>query len=228
MTKTIEEIEALRRSARVAAAGQHRLVDCVRAGISELQLFSELRAAMEDEATERVAVAGDLLSGRRRTAEVWGWPSPRTIECGDAVLADLAPRVGAYWGDSCATVVLGTPDDGQMRLFNAACKALELAVSELRPGLTAAAAHRTIYDCIRGAGFDYGHHTGHGIGTAVHEHPRIAEDETEVLRAGMVLMVEPGAYEPELGGARAEWMLNLTETGCVPLAPFPFVAHVER
>ena len=109
MTKTVEEIEALRRSARVAAAGQKRLVDCLRVGISELQLFSDLRAAMEGAANERVAVAGDLLSGRRRTAEVWGWPSPRTIESGDAVLADLAPRVGAYWGDSCAIVVLARP-----------------------------------------------------------------------------------------------------------------------
>jgi Xaa-Pro aminopeptidase len=61
----------------------------------------------------------------------------------------------------------------------------------------------------------------------VHEHPRLAEGEAEVFRAGMVLMVEPGAYDPAIGGARAEWMLHLTPTGCVPLAPFPFVAHVE-
>jgi len=227
MTKTAEEVVALRRSAEVVAAGQRRLVECLRPGISELQLFSELRAGMEDAAGERVAVAGDLLSGRKRTSAVWGWPSVRTIEVGDAVLADLAPRVGAYWGDSCATVVVGTAVKAQINLFNAARGALELAVSELRPGITAAAAHRMIHNSVRQAGFDYRHHTGHSIGTAVHEHPRLAENEMEMLRAGMVLMVEPGAYNPGVGGARAEWMLHLTETGCEPLAPFPFVANVE-
>ncbi len=226
MTKTGEEVEALRRSAEVAAAGQRRLVECLRAGMSELALFSELRLAMETAAGERIAVAGDLLSGRRRTAEVWGWPGLRAIEPGDAVLADLAPRVGAYWGDSCATVALGVPDDGQMRLLDAVRSALDLAVAEIRPGMTAAAAHRLIHGSIRGAGFDYSHHTGHGIGTAVHEHPRLADNETEMLRAGMVLMVEPGAYDPDLGGARVEWTLLLNETGCTPLAPFPLIAHV--
>ena len=227
MTKTIDEVDALRWSAEVTAAGQRRFVERVRPGISELQLFCEVRAAMETAAGERIAVAGDFLAGRERTAAVWGWPSTRVLQVGDAVLADLAPRVGAYWGDSCSTVVLGSPSDGQLKLFNAAREALDLAVAEMRPGMSATAAHRMIHGSIRGAGFDYTHHTGHGIGTAVHEHPRLAEDENEVLRAGMVLMVEPGAYDPGIGGARAEWMLHLTQTGCVPLAPFPFVGHVE-
>ena len=227
MTKTADEVDALRRSAEVTATGQRRFVECARPGISELQLFSEVRAAMETTAGERIAVAGDFLSGRERTAAVWGWPSTRVLQTSDSVLADLAPRVGAYWGDSCSTVVLGSPNDGQMRLFNAAREALELAVAEMRPGMSAAAAHRMIHGSIRRAGFDYKHHTGHGIGTAVHEHPRLAEGEAEVLRAGMVLMVEPGAYDPAIGGARAEWMLYLTQTGCVPLAPFPFVSHVQ-
>src|SRR5580704_3945756 len=155
MTKTADEVDALRRSAEVAAAGQRRLVERVRPGISELQLFCEVRAAMETTANERIAVAGDFLSGRERTAAVWGWPSARVLQTGDAVLADLAPRVGAYWGDSCSTVVLGSPSDGQMKLFNAVREALELAVAEIRPGMSAAAAHRMIQGAIRRAGFDY-------------------------------------------------------------------------
>jgi Xaa-Pro aminopeptidase len=228
MTKTAAEIESLRRAAEVTATGQRQFLHSIQAGISELQLFSEIRAAMESAAGERIAVAGDLLSGRERTAAVWGWPSGRKLERGDAVLADIAPRLGAYWGDSCATTVLGAPSDGQMRLFAAVRQALELAVAALRPAMTADAAHRLIHDSIRGAGFDYRHHSGHGIGTAVHEHPRLAPGETEMLRAGMVLMVEPGAYDPVIGGARVEWMLHVTETGCLPMAPFPLASDIDR
>ena len=44
--------------------------------------------------------------------------------------------------------------------------------------------------------------------------------------SGMVLMVEPGAYHPEIGGARTEFMLQITETGCSPLAEFPLLLSV--
>ena len=47
MTKTADEVDALRRSAEVAAAGQRQFIERVRPEISELQLFSEMRAAME-------------------------------------------------------------------------------------------------------------------------------------------------------------------------------------
>lgn len=226
MTKTAAEVTALRRSAEVAAVGQRRMMDALHPEITELRLFAEIRAAMEDEAGTRIAVAGDLVSGRERTAAIGGWPGPRLIGRGDAVLSDLAPRVEGYWGDSCATVVLGPPTEPQARLFAAARLALDHAIAELRPGMTAEAAHRLIRGTVQAAGLDYPHHSGHGIGTAVHEHPRLGEGEMTVLRAGMVLMVEPGAYDPAIGGARTEWMLHLTETGCLPLAPFPLVVSV--
>jgi Xaa-Pro dipeptidase len=226
MTKTADEIDALRHAAEVTAAGQRQFLNSLRAGITELQLFSEIHSAMEGAAGERLAVAGDLISGRARTAGAVGRPCRRIIERGDAVLCDLAPRVGAYWGDSCATAVLGSANEKQSSLFRAAKEALELAIAELRPGITAESAHRMIHDSVRRAGFHYSHHTGHGIGTAVHEHPRLAEGETEVLRAGMVLMLEPGAYHPEIGGARTEYMLQITETGCRPVAEFPLLLSV--
>jgi Xaa-Pro dipeptidase len=226
MTKTAEEITALRRCAEVAAVGQRRMMESLREGLTELQLFAEIRATMETAVGTRIAVAGDLVSGRKRTAAIGGWPDNRRIARGEAVISDLAPRVDGYWGDSCATVVLGAPTEPQMRLFDAAHKALQCAIAEVRPGLSAQAAHRMIRAVVCETGFDYPHHTGHSIGTAPHEHPRICDDETAVLRAGMVLMIEPGAYDPAIGGARTEWMLHLTETGCVPLAPFPLVASV--
>jgi Xaa-Pro dipeptidase len=226
MTKTDAEIVALRHCAEVAATGQRRMMEALHPGISELRLFGEIRSAMEEAAGARIAVVGDLVSGRERTAAIGGWPSPRIIENGDAVISDLAPRVDGYWGDSCATVVLGTPAERQTKLFEAAHRALDHAIAELRPGMTAAGAHGMIRATVQAAGFDYPHHTGHGIGAAVHEHPRLCESEPTILRAGMVLMVEPGAYDPEIGGARTEWMLHLTETGCVPLAPFPLLVSI--
>ena len=40
-------------------------------------------------------------------------------------------------------------------------------------------------------------------------------------REGMVLMVEPGAYDPTVGGVRLEWMYLVTATGNEVLSGFP-------
>ncbi len=224
MTKTAAELVALRRVAAITATGQRAFAQALAAGRSELALFADIRRAMEEDAGERLPVGGDLLSGVGRTAGIGGWPSGRVIRPGDAVIADLGPRFGGYWGDSCATIVVGEASEAQLRLYAAARSALEHAMSIMRPGLTVSALHEAVRGCVQGHGFDYPHHTGHSIGTAVHEYPRVTAREDATLRAGMVLMIEPGAYDPDIGGVRTEWMIEVTEIGCAAVEPFPLLA----
>ncbi len=223
-TKTSTELALLRRSAEAAAIGQRSFLRAVAAGRSELAVFADIRLAMEQFAGERVPVTGDFLSGRARTAGFTGWPIDRVIEAGDPVLCDLAPRVAGYWGDSCAALMVGPPTPAYERLFAAAKGALSLAVGIIRPGLPVAELDRQVREHVARSGFAYPHHTGHGIGTSVHEHPRLVPYETDNLRPDMVLMVEPGAYDPEIGGVRTEWMIRVTATGCEVLTDFEHTA----
>ena len=223
MIKTAAELALLRRCAEAAAVGQRAFLRAVRPGRTELAVFADIRCAMEEFAGERMAITGDFLSGRQRTAGFTGWPTDRVIEAGDPVIADLAPRLGGYWGDSCAGLVVGLPDERFRRQFRAAKDALEHALSIIRPGLTAAELDREIRGMVARVGYRYPHHTGHSIGTAVHEFPRIVSHDATPLEADMVLMVEPGAYDPEVGGVRTEWMIRVTPGGCEPLAPFEHV-----
>jgi Xaa-Pro aminopeptidase len=68
-------------------------------------------------------------------------------------------------------------------------------------------------------------HLGHGIGTGVHEWPRIVPDQDVTLEPGMVLMLEPGAYDPDVGGVRLEWMYLVTDTGNDVLSEFAHTLH---
>jgi Xaa-Pro aminopeptidase len=226
MTKTAAELDLMRRSAEAAAVGQRAFLRAVRPGRTELAVFADIRLAIEELAGERVAFTGDFLSGRQRTAGFTGWPTDRVIEAGDPVIADLAPRLGGYWGDSCAGLVVGTPDERFRRQFRAAKGALEHALTVIRPGVTAAEVDREVRGTVERAGYRYPHHSGHSIGTAVHEFPRLVPYDTTPLEADMVLMVEPGAYDPEAGGVRTEWMIRVTPGGCEPLAPFEHVESV--
>ena len=219
-TKTAEEKELMRRSAMAAAKGQEAFYESTRPGVTELDVFARVRAAMENFAGERVSVAGDFLSGKERTAGGVGWPVSRIIEADDPLISDLAPRVSGYWGDSCASSLLGEPGEGYLKLFNAAKRALERALEIMRPGIVAADLDGELRRCVGAAGYSYSHHSGHSIGASVHEWPRLTPYESAPLEEGMFIMVEPGAYDPDVGGVRLEWMIEITANGCRPTAPF--------
>jgi Xaa-Pro aminopeptidase len=50
----------------------------------------------------------------------------------------------------------------------------------------------------------FAHSTGHGLGLEVHEEPRLARGQKQLLAAGNVVTIEPGVYVPGIGGIRIE------------------------
>jgi Xaa-Pro dipeptidase len=66
---------------------------------------------------------------------------------------------------------------------------------------------------MRSCATDYPHHTGHGVGVAPHEEPRIVPGGETVLAPGMVVALEPGTY-PGPWGMRVERLALITDTGC--------------
>jgi len=70
-----------------------------------------------------------------------------------------------------------------------------------------------------GLGRYFTHSTGHGVGLEIHEAPRIAAGQKEVLQPGMVITIEPGVYLPGKWGVRIEDMVAVREGGCEVLTP---------
>ena len=69
------------------------------------------------------------------------------------------------------------------------------------------------------------HGTGHGVGLEIHEPPRVGP-KPDILKAGMVVTVEPGLYYLDAGGMRIEDMVVVTKEGCRVLTEAPKVLEV--
>ncbi|WP_426231753.1 M24 family metallopeptidase [Pararhizobium sp. DWP3-4] len=219
--KTPSELIALRSAASVASAGQIAARSLSRVGMSEVEVLNAIRAVMEQEAGGRCALAGEFLGGVNHTAMLGTNPGPRRLLGGDPILCDLAPRVAGYWGDSCSSFTLGAPSEAWCSIYKSVHETLMLAISTLRSGLTVHAFDTSLRAHMRKMGLEYPHHSGHGIGTSVHEWPRLVQGEHGTIEEDMVLMVEPGAYVPGVGGVRCEHMLRVTATGVEVLTDFP-------
>lgn len=220
LVKTADEIDHLRRAIGLTAVGQHEARRQLRQGMSEIALFSMVRGAMEGAAGRRLPLFSDLLAGVERTVTVSGWPTPYAIQAGDLVLVDLAPRLDGYWGDSCNTLCAGAPTPEHRRMKRATTEALARGIEAARPGIAAAELDAVCRRHVESYGYAYPHHSGHALGTTVHEDPRLVPYEAMPLQAGMILALEPAAYVPGVGGVRSEHVILVTDGPAEVLSSF--------
>lgn len=215
--KDADEIEQISLAAAVADIGQESVMQFAAPGITELELFSKVRLAMESLAGKRIAVMTDLVSGPL-TASGGGNPSNRIIGRNELILADFTPCVNGYWGDSCNTMVVGTPTNEQRKDVALVEKALKLGVQAVRPGAIASDIDRLMRQQLAAAG-GFAHHGGHGVGTVYHEEPRIVPYNESRIEPGMVIALEPAIYRPTYG-IRLEHLILVTREGNEVLTKF--------
>lgn len=209
--KTADDLTAVAAAVAVCDAGQAAAREATLAGADELDLWEHIRHAMERRAGGRIPIMADCVAGAR-AAQVGGPPSPVAIHGGEALLIDLVPRVAGIWADSCATFVDGEPPDTLRRVHAAARAALDAGLAMLRPGTMSGDIDAAVRAVMADDGWEYPHHTGHGVGFAWHEEPRIVPGGATVLEEGMVVALEPGAYGPDWG-LRVEQVAVVTTGG---------------
>ena len=209
--KDPDELELIRSAIELCDVGQRLARGSAEVGMSELELWGLVRAAIESVAGERTPVLADLVAGPR-TGATGGAPSGRPMAEGELVLCDLVPRRSGYWGDSCSTFALGEPSAEARARHGEACERLSRVLEAVRPGAVAGD-----LDAMARAGLDIPHHVGHGLGADWHEEPRIVPGSPTVLEAGMVVAFEPGSYGATVG-ARVEQVVLVTEDGCQVLS----------
>jgi Xaa-Pro aminopeptidase len=156
------------------------------------------------------------------------------LRANELIIVDVFPRVGAtgYFGDMTRTFLRGRASEAQRRLVAAVGAAQKSALESIRAGVHVREIHRRVTDLFSARGFEtkstsrgpvgFFHGTGHGLGLAIHEPPRINAVADIVLPRGCVVTVEPGLYYPGLGGCRIEDVVQVTAAAPRMLSEFRY------
>ena len=220
MVKDADEIIAIRAAVTHGAELFNSALREIRPGVREIEVAAEMEYAARKMGAEGMAFETIIASGAR-SALPHGRASNATIVSGAFVVCDFGVILHGYCSDRTRTVYVGIATAEARRVYDAVLASQEAAIEAVRPGIKVAridqAARKTLQQ--NGLAQYFTHSTGHGVGLEIHEAPRLARGQQEILRPGMVITIEPGVYLPGQWGVRIEDMVVVTERGCDVLAP---------
>jgi len=151
----------------------------------------------------------------------------------ELIIVDIFPRVvkTGYFGDMTRTYLKGRASEAQRRLVATVNAAQRAGIAAVREGVDGAHVHGQVLETFAAAGYEtqrgprgsvgFFHGTGHGVGLAVHEAPRV-NSQSYTLKKGSVITVEPGLYYPGLGGCRIEDVVQVGARGAKRLSSHPY------
>jgi Xaa-Pro aminopeptidase len=152
----------------------------------------------------------------------------RRLLPGTLYLVDSGAQYPDGTTDVTRTVAIGEPTAEMRRHYTLVLKGhIGIATARFPAGTRGididGFARRALWD----AGLDYGHGTGHGIGSflSVHEGPQsISRNGMAALEPGMIVSNEPGYYREGHYGIRLENLLAVTEAAAVEGGEIPVMS----
>lgn len=224
LIKDAWEIATFRRAGALLAGVAGRLREWVAAGRTEREVAAAINRGLEAAGFSRPAFETIVAAGPN-SAHPHARPGDRSLSEGDLVVLDFGGVLDGYCVDLTRMAAVGRIRDEAGAIYRAVREAQHAALNVISAGVSAGAvdlAARQVLDA-QGLGAAFVHGTGHGLGLEVHEAPRLSRlaGPEDLLRAGMVCTVEPGAYVPGVGGARLEDDVLVTDTGAELLTSGP-------
>lgn len=202
------ELAALRSSFalnhKMLAALENRLASCP--GLPEKALAWDIEKFFRENGAQELAFATIVAAGAN-AARPHAIPGDSIIKAPGSLLVDLGCRVDNYCSDQTRTWWIGgRPDAKFSHALELVKKAQAAGIAAIRDGIAASAVYAAARKVFEDANCEdaFTHGLGHGVGLETHERPSLSAHSGDILRAGMVVTVEPGLYYPEWGGARWE------------------------
>jgi Xaa-Pro aminopeptidase len=220
MVKDKDELKKIRAAVALGAKLFDRALQGLRPGVKEVEIAAEMELAARRAGAEAMSFPTIIASGPR-SALPHGRASEHRIASRGFVVCDFGVILSGYCSDQTRTVWVGKVSRDARRAYEAVREAQQAATEAVRSGVRVGDVDAAARKVLRAAGLAryFTHSTGHGVGLEIHEAPRVADRQEDILEPGMVITVEPGVYFPGKWGIRIEDMVVVTAGGCEVLTP---------
>jgi Xaa-Pro dipeptidase len=221
MVKTAEEIERLRRAARINQAALQAVLAVAHGGLTD----TDLRATYFKTVTELGGVPRMWGSSAGPRSSCFFSVGHEPLERGDLIRLDVGCRYQHYFADTARTAVVGEPTREQARAYGAIRRGVQVACERIRPGVRVSEVFDLCLGTIRASGLPAfeRHHCGHSIGLELYEPPMVigggrtsdvfAAGPDRALEPGMLVNIEAPLYHLGFGGMNVEDTLLVTAEG---------------
>jgi methionyl aminopeptidase len=130
---------------------------------------------------------------------VHGIPGRRALKEGDLLKVDAGVIWEGYFGDAAVTLPIGDVSEDARRLLESTRQALDAGIAAVRDGVKVSEVAGAVQRVAEESGFSVvTEYTGHGIGRALHEDPKVPNfvapamlTRDVVLHKGVTVAIEP-------------------------------------
>ncbi len=220
LIKDEEELGLMEKAAQLGVDLFHELLPVLQPGMPETAVAAFLEQGARARGAEGMSFETIVASGPRSSFPHGRATSARLPRKGFLTL-DFGVILNGYCSDMTRTVFLGKPTERERFTYDSVREAQIAAVEAVRPGVSCGDVDDAARSVLRKAGLAeyFTHSTGHGVGLEIHEAPRIAADQSQLLLPGMVITIEPGVYLAGQFGVRIEDMVAVTKQGGHVMTP---------
>ena len=218
--KTPTEIRRMSRAGRITVRAFGSVLPSIRLGMTERHVAEMIRRAFFDYGADGLAFESIVVFGSS-TRLPHAVPTGRRLKKGDTIQCDIGAKYAGYCADFSRVLVVGAASALQKKIHASVVRAHTIAAKMLRAGVQASSLDAASRNELQKDGLEhfFTHSLGHSLGRDIHEAPGIYAANTQKLKAGMTITIEPGVYTAKLG-MRVEDTRLITPAGSRVLTPF--------
>lgn len=200
-----EELDLIRKAARITDKTFARVLKLIKPGITELAIKRKIIEIMQDMGAQGGSFDPIVASGKN-AADPHYEGSNKKIKNGEMVIIDIGARYKNYDADMTRTVFIGKATEKYKKIYQIVAGIQEAAINDCRPGMLINKSFKNCIARFKECDMDdnFTHGLGHGVGIEIHEEPSLSPGGQGKFENGMVFTIEPGLYFPGWGGIRIE------------------------
>jgi Xaa-Pro aminopeptidase len=212
--KDEDEQGRMRRAAALGCRLFEGMLGYVKAGVAEAEVAARLAFEARMAGAEGMSFE-TIVTGGERSVLPHGRAGGTKLPKRGFVTLDFGVLLEGYCSDMTRTVHLGKTSGREQDVYHSVLEAQVAAVAAVEPGVRCGDVDEAARSVLRKAKLAkaFSHSTGHGVGLEIHEGPRVAAKQEQVLQPGMVITIEPGVYLTGQFGVRIEDMVLVTADG---------------